>query len=380
VLSGYAPIRDRDGVARAIVGLDVRATRLIAIKHEVAMLVLAVLAGALAVLALLAMIVARSVRRPLAQIVDATNAIAAGQLHVRAQLQRNDEFGVVGKHFDHMATGLEEREFIKATFGQYVAPEVVQTMLAERSEAVRGQRRHVAVMFVDLRKFTTLSEGMSPEDVVALLNSYLDRMTRVITRHGGRVDKYIGDAILADWGTLPVPDAAPPERAAVDAALAMLRELAAWNVERARATYAPISLGIAIHAGEVVAGSIGSAKKLEYTIIGDTVNVASRLEGLCKTYGAPLVVSGAVVDAAGRRDTARWLDELVLRGRNVPTEVFEILDDDDPRRAHLATYADAIHQLRTGDLAAARASFETMIALGPDPVAEHQLRRASAHA
>lgn len=378
VLSGYAPIRGADGVARAIVGLDVRATRLTAIKREVATLVLVVLAVAIAALVALGAIVARKVRRPLAQIVEATNAIAAGNLHVRAKLDRADEFGVVGKHFDHMATGLEEREFIKATFGQYVAPEVVQTMLAERSEAVRGQRRHVAVMFVDLRKFTTLSEGMAPEDVVALLNSYLDRMTSVITRFGGRIDKFIGDAILADWGTLSVPGARAPEAAAVDAALAMLHELDAWNAERARTNDPPIALGIALHAGEVVAGSIGSARKLEYTIIGDAVNVASRLEGLCKVFGATLVVSSAIVEGAGCHATARWLDELVLRGRNVSTEVYEILDPADPRHAHLAAYAEGVRQLRAGELAAARTSFEGLLAHGPDPVVDHQLQRTAA--
>ena len=373
VLSGYAPIRDRDGAAIALVGIDVRASRLEAIKREVALLVIAVLAIAITALVLLALIVGRSVRRPLARIVEATNAIASGQLHVRAQLHRRDEFGVVGRHFDDMAHGLEEREFIKATFGQYVAPEVVQRMISDRSEAVRGQRRHAAVMFVDLRRFTTLSEGLAPEEVVAMLNDYLDRMTGVITRHGGRIDKFIGDAIMADWGTL---DASPcPEADAVAAALAMLRALAAWNVERIAGGAAPLELGIAIHAGPVVAGSIGSARKLEYTIIGDAVNVASRLEGLCKVFGAPLVVSGSLVEAAGLHAATRWLDTLVLRGRTEPTEVYEVLDETDPRRAHLAAYAAAIAHVRAGDPAAARAALEALRTLGADPVIDHQLDR-----
>lgn len=371
VLSGYAPIRDASGKAVAIVGIDVRASRIAAIKREVALLSLGVLAAAILAMVMLAIIVARSVRKPLAQIMAATDAIAKGELHVRADLTRNDEFGVVGRHFDDMATGLQERDFIKNTFGQYVAPEVVQRMISGRSEALHGQRRHAAVMFTDVRGFTTLSEALAPEEVVTLLNDYLDRMTAVITTHGGRIDKFIGDAIMADWGTLG--DAPDPERSAVAAALAMQRELAAWNAERVTRGAPPLEIGTAIHAGQVVAGSIGSARKLEYTVIGDAVNVASRLEGLCKTFGARLVVSGAVVDAAGMRDHARWLDRLVLRGRQEATDVYEILDDTDPRFARIAEFTAATTLLREGDLDGARAAFVALD--GGDPAVTRHLER-----
>ena len=323
VLSGYAPIRDAQGRAVAVVGVDVRATRLEAIRRDVALAVLAALAVAIAVLLGLAMVVARSVRAPLARIVEATNAIAAGDLQVRAGLVRRDEFGVVGRHFDEMASGLEEREFIKTTFGQYVSPEVVQRMITDRSQAVRGQRRHVAIMFVDIRAFTTLSEGLPPEDVIVVLNDYFERMTTVVTRHGGRIDKYIGDAIMADWGSLD--DRPTPEADAVAAARAMIAELEAWNADRRARGAFPIEIGIAIHAGSVVAGSIGSARKLEFTIIGDAVNVASRLESMCKTHGVRIVVSGAVVEAAALGAGARWLDKTVLRGRNEATDVYELV-------------------------------------------------------
>jgi adenylate cyclase len=375
VLSGYAPIRDRAGAAVAIVGVDVRATRLAAITREAAVVAAAVLVAAILALVMLAAIVARSVRTPLARMVEATNAIAAGQLTVRAGLVRSDEFGVVGRHFDQMAIGLEEREFIKATFGQYVAPEVVARMLSDRSHAVRGQRRHVAVMFVDVRRFTTLAEGLAPEDVVALLNDYLEGMTAVITSHGGRIDKFIGDAIMADWGALDEHPA--PEAAAVETALAMLAALARWNAARAARGAPGLAIGIAIHAGGVVAGSIGSAKKLEYTVIGDAVNVASRLEGLCKTFGAALVASGSVVAAAGAEARARWLDTLVLRGRAEPTEVYELLLDDDPRRATLDAYRAAVALVRAGDPGAAAA----LAALPEDdPAVAYHRARASAGA
>lgn len=327
VLSGYAPIRNAAGATVAIVGVDVRAARIAALKREVLFLALGVLAIAVIVLTAMATVVARSVRAPLAQIVEATNAIAAGRFKVRAKVNRTDEFGVVGKHFDEMAHGLEEREFIKTTFGQYVSPDIVKKMIADRSEAVRGERRHVAVMFADVRGFTTLSESLPPEEVVLLLNAYLDRMTQEITAHGGRIDKFIGDAIMADWGTLDGTDA--PEAKAIAAAVAMCKALDDFNAERARRGAFPLEFGIAMHAGDVVVGSIGSAHKLEYTIIGDTVNIASRLQGMNKKFSARIVASSSMVAAAGATARSRRLDSVTLRGRNEETEVCQILTDDD---------------------------------------------------
>ncbi len=375
VLSGYAPIRDHTGAVVAFVGIDVRATRLDKIKRDVALVAFTTFAIALIVLLLIAWVVARSISAPLTRIMDASNAIAAGDLEVRAQLSRQDEFGVVGRSFDQMAHGLQEREFIKATFGQYVSPEVVRRVIANRLHAVDGQRRHAAVLFADVRGFTTLSQAMDPEDVVSLLNDYLERMTGVLVHHGGRVDKFIGDAIMADWGALE--DQAKPEVEAARAALDMTRALAKLNAERVAAGAKPLSIGVAVHAGQVVAGSIGSSRKLEYTVIGDAVNVASRLEGLCKGYGAVVVASGTLVDAAGLRGQARWLGTVVLRGRSEPTEIYELLDDDDPRLTRLAAYEAAMVHVRAGETDAARAALTALRAEGPDPVIDAHLARLS---
>lgn len=311
VLSGYAPIRDASGTAIAIVGIDVRAARIAAIKREVALLALGVLAVALVAMVILALVVARSIRKPLAQIVAATNAIAKGELHVRADLTRNDEFGVVGRHFDDMANGLEERDFIKNTFGQYVAPEVVQQMIAGRSEALSGQRRHAAVMFVDVRGFTTLSETLAPEDVVTLLNDYLDRMTEVITRHGGRIDKFIGDAIMAIYDE--VRGAPPPAVRAVRAALAMQAAMPAFNQGRS----INLAMRIGINTGPVVRGDLGSrVVRRDYTVIGDTVNQANRYEAKCPPN--EVLVSASTRAVLGDRAKVRELAGLQLKGVAVP--------------------------------------------------------------
>lgn len=190
VLSGYAPVRDATGKAVAIVGVDVFAFRLQAMRRQVLLVTLGLYGVAGLLVAGLSWIVARNVRRPLSRIIEATASVAEGDFSVRAAMDRADEFGILGHQFDAMADGLSERAFIKETFGSYVSPEVVRKVLERRQSAVAGERRRVTVLFADVRQFTTRSERLPPEDVVAMLNGYLDRMTRVIGERGGRVDKF----------------------------------------------------------------------------------------------------------------------------------------------------------------------------------------------
>jgi adenylate cyclase len=271
-----------------------------------------------------------------------------------------------------MADGLSERAFIKETFGSYVSPEVVRKVLERRESAVAGERRRVTILFADLRQFTALSERLRPEEVVAILNKYLDRMTKVIGERGGRVDKFIGDAIMADWGALY--EIAAPDAAAVQAALGMVRALATFNEEAALGDK-PLQIGIGLNCGDVVAGSIGSAQKLEFTVIGDTVNVASRLEGLTKRYGASIVASRAVVDGAGSTCIARRLDRAVVHGREEATELLEVLDASDPRVARIPTWERALDHYFAMRWDEAITGFEEAAAGLEDPAATYQLER-----
>ena len=372
VLSGYAPIRDADGTAVAIVGVDVFAHRIEAMRKQV-MIVTVVLFGIAALLvAVLSGIVARNVRRPLSKIIQATASVAEGNFTVRAAMDRQDEFGILGHQFDAMADGLSERAFIKETFGSYVSPEVVKKVLERRVSAVAGERRQVTVLFADLREFTALSERLRPEEVVGILNDYLERMTKVIGERGGRVDKFIGDAIMADWGALYEP--AAPERAAVETALAMVRELADFNRE-SKIDDRPLHLGIGLNSGEAVAGSIGSTKKLEFTVIGDTVNVASRFEGVTKRYGASIVASRSVVDAAGDVCAVRLLDRAAVAGREEANELFEILALDDPRAARLDRWHLAMEHYFARRFHAAIEAFEHAAKDLDDPAVRFQIER-----
>jgi adenylate cyclase len=225
-------------------------------------------------------------------------------------------------------TGEErERVRLREMFGKYVSDEVVEKLLAlGRRPDQRGESHRVTVLFSDIRNFTTISEKLTPHQVVDLLNAYFTRVCEPILEQGGTVDKFIGDAVMAFFGA-PAPyedHAARALRAAV-AVAEMAREFRAWVKERFASMDLPeFRIGIGLHTGEVVVGSIGSPKRLHFTAIGDTVNAASRLEGLTKDLGWTIVASAEVIKAAdgvaltGGRKTA------TVKGREAAIEVFEV--------------------------------------------------------
>ncbi len=217
----------------------------------------------------------------------------------------------------------EEREKaqINSLFGQYVSPEVREKVVAARSGLV-GERKVVAVLFSDLRGFTSFSETAQPAEVVARLNTYFDRMVGVIAAHGGTVDKFIGDAVMAVFGGL-IP-LANPAAAALEAALAMRAALVTLNREWALEGLMPLDNGIGIAFGEVLQGPIGSQQRKEFTVIGDVVNTAARLESATKELMNPVVVTDALVDALppAQREKVVSLGKVKLKGKEHPVSVF----------------------------------------------------------
>jgi class 3 adenylate cyclase/CHASE2 domain-containing sensor protein len=191
---------------------------------------------------------------------------------------------------------LRERRRLRSVFGGYVSPSVLTEILAGRLDAgFQGQKHRLCVLFSDVRGFTTLSEGRAPEDIIALLNRYFERMAPAVHAAGGTVVSYIGDGMMAHFGH---PEALEnPCRAAFTAGQAMLAALAALNAEFAAEGLPALQIGIGLHVGDAVVGHIGSKERHEYTAIGDTVNVAARVEGLSKDTGYPLIVTAAVAAA-----------------------------------------------------------------------------------
>jgi len=225
----------------------------------------------------------------------------------------------------------EEREQarLRQMFGKYVSDEVVEKLLAiGHRPDLGGEALQVTVLFSDIRNFTTISEKLNAHEVVEMLNAYLSRVCEPILEQGGTVDKFIGDAIMAVFGS-PVPYSDHAQRA-LRAALAMTktaREFRSWMQQRFGNMDLPeFNIGIGLHTGEAVIGSIGSPKRMEFTAIGDTVNTASRLEGLTKELGWAIVASSATINAAGPGVVTDKREKMTVKGREGYVEVFEVID------------------------------------------------------
>src|SRR5262249_28988177 len=223
----------------------------------------------------LAFFVARSVAEPLGRLSQAMVDVEQGRFDVRCPVVSHDEIGRLTEGFNQMVRGLGEREFLRETFGKYVSQEIRDEILAGRV-ALEGQLREATILFADLRDFTPWVEASDPREVVRDLNAYFTEMETAFRNHGGLVLQYIGDEIEAVLGA-PVTQPHHPEHA-VRAALEMRERLAAWNAARHRTGRPPLRNGIGVHTGVVLAGNIGSADRLSYALVGDPVNVASRIQ------------------------------------------------------------------------------------------------------
>ena len=216
-----------------------------------------------------------------------------------------------------------EKAKIRRMFSQYVSPAALAMMTDQFEEYTAvgaGHKETVSVLFADIRGFTSLSENNAPEAIVQMLNHYFAAMTEAIHRHHGTIDKFIGDAIMAVWGA-PIKSATHADDA-VRAALEMRQQLIGINAWLAQRGGAPIDIGIGINSGEVVMGSIGSALKADYTVIGDNVNLASRLEGLTKIYDCPILVSESTLYAMTQPVPARIVDMVRVKGKQHPIKIY----------------------------------------------------------
>ena len=242
-------------------------------------------------------------------------------VHVQA-VRTGDELEKLASGFNRMVDGLKERDKLRSTFGKYMTASVMEHLLAGKV-ALGGESLRVTVLFTDIRSFTTISERMDPQQLVALLNEYFTEMVGIVMQEDGVVDKYIGDAIMAVFGA-PVPKTVDAVNA-VRAAVRMRSALANLN-RRLEARGAPtLRTGIGIHTGDVVAGNIGSEKRMEYTVIGDAVNVAARLETSTKDLGANILISDDTFELTKEVVDARRIGEIVVKGRHQPVLMYEVM-------------------------------------------------------
>ncbi|MFB3058249.1 MAG: adenylate/guanylate cyclase domain-containing protein, partial [Gammaproteobacteria bacterium] len=233
-------------------------------------------------------------------------------------------------------------------FGQYIPPELVDEMAEDPTDfSIDGENREMTVLFSDVRGFTTISEGMDPKQLTQLMNALLTPMTRVIHKNRGTIDKYMGDAIMSFWGA-PLRD---PEHArhALDAALEMMDELKIMQMEFKERGWPEVNMGIGLNTGNMNVGNMGSEFRMAYTVLGDAVNLGSRLEGLTKTYGVNIIVSETTKDSISGF-TFRELDLVTVLGKNEPVAIFEPVghenDLDERVISELTYYKRALREFR----------------------------------
>lgn len=267
----------------------------------------------------------RSVTRPVLALVRRVRRIEQGDFAQIADegraLRSKDEIGQLARSVDAMAAGLAEKEKVRALLGKVVSHEIAEELLKRRID-LGGEERIVSVLFVDIQGYTSVCEGKSPSDVLVLLNGYLSRITEAIERSGGVVDKFTGDAVMALFGApLTHEDDAFRAVRAVLSVQEAIADVNAGSIEKGTA----LKAGIGLHTGLVVAGNMGSASRMNYTVIGDTVNIAARLESLTRHYGVQNLVTEATRRACG--DDFEWceVDLVRVKGRQEPVRIHELL-------------------------------------------------------
>ncbi|TET93220.1 MAG: HAMP domain-containing protein [Desulfobacteraceae bacterium] len=273
--------------------------------------------------------------RPIRKLGESIKALAMDDFDHRVAVNRNDELGDLGLAFNRMAEDLALKEKIKDTFGQYVTPEIVDMILENPdNQWMKGLKVEATVLFVDIRGFTGLAEEKEPETVIEMLNDHFTRVTDIVIRHGGHLNKFVGDEAMIVFGT-PAPNPQHAE-AAVRAALDIQEEIARIHRKKKMGDVS-FEVGIGINSGEIVAGNLGSPKRMEYTVIGDNVNVASRLTSLAKA-GEILISKKtyeSIEDNTRLKVTERG--KVSVKGKKVEITIFNVLgldevqDDQDSR-------------------------------------------------
>ena len=272
-----------------------------------------------------ALALAAALARPIVHLVQGTRVVADGDFSVALPVTSRDELGTLTTAFNDMARSLREKEMIKRAFSRYVAREVVDEILKDPEQtSLTGERRDVTVLFCDIRGFTAMAEALPPEAVVELLNSFYDVMIDTTFKHDGTLDKFLGDGVMAVFGApLYRPDHAVMAARTALAMQAAVRELCA---RRVAAGQPPLDIGIGLNAGEVIAGTVGSDARMEYTVVGDSVNLASRLES-CAGPGQILVPAETYARLEGAV-RGRFLGRFAVKGRDEAVEVWELLGVD----------------------------------------------------
>jgi adenylate cyclase len=326
-------------------------------QQQQAIWISAIVTGIASVLGFVfAMLIGSGITGPVLRLLEGTREVEAGRLDRSIAVTTGDEIGQLSTAFNRMIERLRQNQRVRETFGRYIDPRIAEGLLDQSAvAATEGQRRVMTVMFCDMKGFTSLSEGVTPQGLVKIMNLYLSTMSEPIHVHRGVIDKYIGDAIMAYWGP-PFVEEAEQAHFACLAALDMvgrvatlLRELPERLGVRTIPGECDIRIGIAT--GDALVGSIGSEYMMSFTVMGDTVNLASRLEGANKVYGSRCLISAATAKMCAAELEVREIDRLVVVGQSQPQTVYEIMS----KKGELASAQETLRARYAEGLASYRA-------------------------
>jgi len=323
---------------------------------------------------ILAARLARSLVASMKTLMSATEAIERGKFDSELPVTSDDEIGKLTRAFNLMIGELKLKEKIRDTFGKYVDPKVVAGLI-ERPELTgsSGDRRNMTVYFCDMKGFTSLSEEITPASLVTLLNRYFTLMSEEIRKRGGVVDKYMGDAVMAFWGP-PFVAADQQARLACEAALAQASRFENFIAEVPELLgykkFVPdIGIRIGIATGDVIVGNIGSSVSMNYTVMGDTVNTASRIEGINRLYGTRILINDATAQAVRGHFLLREVDRIVVKGKSAPVGIFEVMGEAADETAAsiqlIERYENGLAAYRVRDWPGALAEFRACLEVAP---------------
>ena len=244
-------------------------------------------------------------------------------------LESQDPDGRTDQESSHLGSmimieDISDEKRMKSTMSRYIDPGIADQLMSDGTDIMGGQETVATVLFSDVRSFTTITESLGAQGTVALLNEYFDIMVEAITEQGGMVDKFIGDAIMAGFG-IPIAHEDDEDRS-VRAGINMIKRLWDWNLEREKKGQMAIDMGLGINTDMLVSGNIGSSKRMDYTMIGDGVNLAARLESACKSYSAKILISDFTYQKLKGTYQIRYIDDVVVKGKTEPVGVREVLD------------------------------------------------------
>ncbi len=237
------------------------------------------------------------------------------------RIKSRDEVGDLALSFDTMVTGLNERKKMQNVLYKFHGSSITKEILSSEIE-LKGTSKDVTIFFSDIRGFTDFSEGHTAEEVVLMLNEYFEVMVSIITKNGGVVDKFIGDAIMAVWGVPHKTDSDAEN--AVRACLEMRIALSELNDKRISKSLSPIKIGIGLHSGIVVSGTVGSSERMEYTVIGDNVNTASRIEAATKNFGTDFLISDEVFNRTIGKFVTLVAGNVEVQGKTAPLKLYKV--------------------------------------------------------